>query len=115
MKGKHYSFRLHPDIPEENDAIIILEALKKDGFNIRQIMTDAILTAGGKRPEMYHRNNAPVIESMFSQILDRLANMPFTSQDATDTRRDIDAGNFSTRERNLLEGLMQRRAQKGQG
>lgn len=48
-----YSFRLNPNYPQDKDAIDLIDNWKVEGYSTRQIMTDAILSRGGKRPQMY--------------------------------------------------------------
>lgn len=55
-KAVIYSARLNPVTSEEDrKAIEIIKDLEADGFNFKQIAVDAILRAGGVKPEMFAR------------------------------------------------------------
>lgn len=60
-KSQVISFRLYADDPAEGAALEILEALQRDGFTPRQIITDALLHRDGVTPEMFRRRyDAPM-------------------------------------------------------
>lgn len=68
---KPYSFRLNPAYPQDKDAIDMIEHKTREGYSMRQIMTDAILFASNHTPEMYaqygEEGSQPVnLEAMLS-------------------------------------------------
>lgn|SRR5512138_661323 len=52
-KSRVLSARLHPDDRYEREALDFVDQLLGEGYNMRQIITDAILHRQGVRPEMY--------------------------------------------------------------
>ena len=68
-KSINVSFRLHPDVDKERQAIEVLEDLQEKGFPIREIMTDAILRLAGYTPEMFRDSGEKLTPSLFESIL----------------------------------------------
>lgn len=68
MKGsaRHYSVRFNTAIKEEQQAVEILDRLLAEGWSLRQILTDALLRAGGVTPEMFGQEGrtAALIEEL---------------------------------------------------
>lgn len=48
------SARLNPEQPMESQALEYVDMALEQGYNLRHILTDAILYRNGHKPEMYH-------------------------------------------------------------
>jgi hypothetical protein len=115
-----YSFRLNPAYPQDKDAIDLMNQWLAEGYSVRQIMTDAILARGGRRPQMYSNredNTAQLLssfenmltrfgEEMLQELQQRVATMPAIE-------RVDDGGNGDDSEwvQNFTKGFMARQAQ----
>lgn len=122
-KSKNYAFRLHPNDQREADAMEIIEALKEDGFTLRDIMTDAILRAGGRKPEMYRHTDDSIsrgyietqLEGIASHIISELrASGVITQVQATESRSPFGADEDEEMARNLVEGWKSRKQRGNQ-
>lgn len=47
------AIRLNPINPREKEALKRIKQLKKEGFNVKQVVVDAILRSSGFTPEMF--------------------------------------------------------------
>lgn len=68
-KSELFAFRLHPDDEREADAIDVIKSMQKSGYTVRQIVTDAILRAGGHTPEMYRSTDDLITKGFIEQTL----------------------------------------------
>lgn len=74
QKSRVVSARLHPEHEYEGAALDILDALIAQGYETREIITDALLHMEGRTPEMYHR------ERDVNEVLDSLQDLPTITQ-----------------------------------
>lgn len=56
-KSRVISARLHPSHEKERDALEVFDGLRLQGFDARSIITDALLFAAGRTPEMFQRED----------------------------------------------------------
>lgn len=115
-----YSFRLNPAYPQDKDAIELLRQWLAEGYSTRQIMTDAILSRGNKRPQMYSNredNTAQLLssfdsmltkfgEEMLQELQQRVAVMQVSDQ-----MDENGAEDDSQWVQNFTKGFMARQAQ----
>jgi hypothetical protein len=73
-KSKTYAFRLHPDDEREQIAMEIIERLLSEDWTMRQIMTDAILHADGRTPEMFRGIDDTMTKGYLETQLSDIAN-----------------------------------------
>lgn len=73
-KAEYRSMRINPETSKEDaDTLEIIERLEKQGYNFKQIAQDAILRAGGAKPEMYSKNPSGFILGSIEDMLSRFA------------------------------------------
>lgn len=85
QKSRVISARLHPEDEHEGAALEIFDALVAQGYRAREIITDALLHADGRKPDMFKRNrdvdavidslhDLPAMASKIDGIADVLSN-----------------------------------------
>lgn len=70
---RRFSFGLHPQYPQDEQAIRVIDELIAQGWSVRQIMTDAILRCGGYSPEMFSNREGVSVNDM-EKLFNRFAN-----------------------------------------
>lgn len=72
-RSRVLSARLHPDEEHEARALEVWDALQQQGYNPRQIVTDALLHASGHTPEMFRRDGR--IDTVIDALEERLEHL----------------------------------------
>ena len=74
-KAEYRSARFNPINPEDRDVLAIIHELEAQDYNFKQIVTDAILRADGRTPEMYAapQITADLIKAYMNDILPQFA------------------------------------------
>jgi hypothetical protein len=74
-KAQYRSARFNPINPEDRDVLAIIHELEGKGYNFKQIVTDAILRADGRTPEMYAapQITADLIKAYMNEVLPQFA------------------------------------------
>jgi len=118
-RSKTYSFRLHPDDDYESDAMVVIETWNNVSINFRSAMTDAILHAAGRTPEMYKQDDTQLtpalMRKLFSEFKDEISDL-LTSVGKIREYVDVEDSDghaaLDKVESRLLEALENRQAQK---
>lgn len=74
-QAEYRSARFNPINPQDRDVLAIVKELEDQGFNFKQIVSDAILRADGKTPEMYAAPmvTAQIITTYMDNVLAQFA------------------------------------------
>ena len=120
LKSRVISARLHPENEEEKRALNILEKKIKEGYSVRQIITDALIRADGYTPEMFSGSISVsqgqlerTLEDFADYILQQISEKGFSvqskvdekpspfdnSEQDTDVMRNMAAGYLNRRKR----------------
>lgn len=117
-KSEIYSFRLHPSDDRERDAIEIIKQLQAEGWSVRDIVTDAVLYAKGRTPEMYKYSDDHIsrgyientLEGFAQHIISELRTNGFVTSES-EQGKQTPFGNDEDEDmaRNLANGFLARR------
>lgn len=114
-QARSYSFRLNPAFPEDADAIALIDGLLAQNWSTRQIMTDALLHADGRTPEMYSTQQqgltAESLEAILVRCLDEYAQHTHRQPRKAVAEVDDDNEDVSSWTRNFAKGFVARQAQ----
>jgi len=97
-RSRVISARLHPSDEHEEAALAVFDDLVAQGYNARQIFTDALLRANGYTPDMFRRDTR--IDNVIDRLESHVAQMPDVSE-----KLDTLIGLFEARMDDLLRNI----------
>lgn len=97
-RSRVLSARLHPSDEHEEAALTVFDDLIEQGYNARQIFTDALLRLHGYTPDMFRRDAR--IDSVIDRLEAHVSQMPDVSE-----KLDALMQMFETRLDDLLRNI----------
>ena len=94
--SKVYSFRLDGDNPREAQARKVIEALAAEGYSLRQVIVDVLLSY--KKAEVGHSELNSVVEQLQSLILSLDKKLPSATSESGLSSSFLDAMKQSVRD-----------------